>query len=309
MNKENASPRCLVLFIVVGVSTATLVLWQVLIAQQRPQIQQTIQPDAANRKNLVAANRDSDSSPLIFAGSGSNLPIIRLLVKEFRQSHPEIKIDVPASIGSGGAIQAAADGAIAVGLISRPLTDKEKNLGLEVVPYARAATVIAAHPSVVDDGITTEELIQIYKGTLSRWRDGQEIIVLTREPGDSSILVLEQEIPGFKEAYAESQQADRWITLYSDQEMNHVLTKTPYAIGLSDMGEITAERLPIKPLKFNGVSPTPENVSNGSYTLVKPLSFVFLKDKLPSVAQAFLDFVQSKAGEKILRANEYLPTE
>ena len=309
MNKENTSARWLPVLVVVGVSTATLVLWQVLIAQQRPQIQQTIQLDAANRKNLVAANRDSDSSPLIFAGSGSNLPIIRLLVKEFRQSHPEIKIDVPASIGSGGAIQAAADGAIAIGLTSRPLMEKEKKLGLEVVPYARTATVIAAHPSVADDGITTEELVQIYKGTLSRWRDGQEIIVLTRERGESSILVLEQEIPGFKEAYAESQQASHWTTLYKDEEMNHVLAKTPYAIGISELGEITAERLPVKVLKINGVSPTPENISSGSYTLVKPLSFVFLKDKLTAEAKAFMDFAQSSEGQKIVRANGYLPVE
>lgn len=78
------------------------------------------------------------------------------------------------------------------------------------------AVAIRAHPSVADDKITSKKLIQIYQETKSRWGDSQEIIVLTRGPGDSSIAVLKQEIPGFKKAYAESQQAKFWTTLYAN---------------------------------------------------------------------------------------------
>ncbi len=260
---------------------------------------------------LAASGLAAESSfgPLVFAGSGSNLPPVRLLAEAFGRIRSEIKIEVPASIGSHGGIRAAADGAVAAGLISRPLREGEKGLGLTVLPYARTAVVIGAHPSVADEGITFEELVQIYRGAKTRWRDGREIIVLTREPGDSSIEVLERKIPGFQEAYAESQRAKRWTTLYTDQEMNRVLARTPYALGLSDTGAITAEQLPIKALKVNGVPPTPENVSSGRYPLVKTLAFVFQKDKLPTGARAFLEFVRSRDGGRILRANGYLPGE
>ena len=250
-----------------------------------------------------AAAGEAPAGPLVFAGSGSNLPLTRLLADAFARVRPESKIEVPASIGSAGGIRAAADGAIAVGLISRPLKDREKESGLTVLPYARTAVVIGVHPAVPDDGISFVDLVQIYKGTKSRWKDGREIIVLTREAGDSSIEVLERDIPGFKQAYAESRSVKRWATLLTDQEMNRVLARTPYAIGLSDMGAITAERLPIKVLRIDGVLPTPENVLSGRYPLVKALAFAFLKDKLPAGAKAFLDFVRSKDGEKILRAN------
>ena len=249
----------------------------------------------------------SPPQPLTLAGSGSNLPISRLLAEAFRPTHPEITIDIPASIGSTGGVRAAAEGAIAVGLISRPLRDREKGLGLTVVPYARTAAVIGAHPSVADDGITFEDLVNIYSATKSRWKDGREIVVLTREPGDSSIEVLERVVPGFREAYAESQKAKRWTTLLTDQEMNKVLASTPYALGLSDMGAITAERLPIKVLRVNGVPPTPKNVRSGRYPLVKTLAFVFLQENLPAGARAFLEFVRSREGRKILEANGYLP--
>jgi phosphate transport system substrate-binding protein len=250
---------------------------------------------------------ESAPAPLVFAGSGSSLPITRLLAEAFRQRRPELTIEVPASIGSTGGIRAVADGATALGLISRPLKASEQALGLTVVPYARTAVVIGAHPTVADEGITFDDLIQIYKGTKTRWSDGREIIVLTREPGDSSIEVLERTVPGFKEVFAESQQAKRWMTLFKDQEMNQTLATKPYALGLSDLGAITAEQLPIKALTLNGVPPTPDHVRSGRYSLVKTLSFVFIPDKLPKEAWAFLDFVRLPEAAQLLVAHGYLP--
>jgi len=84
------------------------------------------------------------------------------------------------------------------------------------------------------------------------------------------------------------------------------LVKTRDAIGFADLGAITAERLPIKALKVNGVPPTPETVLNGRYPLVKTLAFVFRNDRLPAAARGFMDFVRSSDGEKIVKANGYL---
>jgi phosphate transport system substrate-binding protein len=148
---------------------------------------------------------DAGSAALVFAGSGSNLAAARVLVEAFGRLRPDVRIEIPKSIGSTGAVQAAAGGGIALGMISQPLGEWEQGLGLTVMPYARTAIVVGAHPIVADDGVTTEELVQIQLGKKSRWRDGREIIVLTRQPGDSTISVLEQAIPGFSEAYAESQ--------------------------------------------------------------------------------------------------------
>jgi phosphate transport system substrate-binding protein len=255
----------------------------------------------------VATAGDPSPAPLVFAGSGTNLAITRLLVEAFRQEHPQVNIQVPASIGSTGAIRAAAERAVTVGLISRPLRGGESGLGLTVLPYAKTAVVIGVHPTVPDDGVTFEDLLQIYRGTKSRWKNGREIVVLTREPGDSSLEVLGRAIPGFEAAYAESQRAKRWTTLLTDQEMHKVLAETPYAIGLSDLGAITVERLPIKALNVNGIPPTAENARSGKYPLIKTLSFAFFEGTLPAGAKTFLEFVRSRQGEKIIRDKGYLP--
>ncbi len=258
---------------------------------------------------VPGAHAGAGEPPLTFAGSGSNLGSMRLLVDAFRRLHPEITLDVPPSIGSSGGIRAAAEGAIAVGLVSRPFRGREKELGLTMLPYARTAVVIGAHPTVADDGITSDELLHVYKGTKSRWRDGREIIVLTREAGDSSIEVLERAIPGFREAHAESVRARRWIILYTDQEMSRKLMETPGAIGLSDLGAITAGQLPIKVLKVNGVAPTSDNVLGGRYPLVKTLAFVFLPHRPSPAAKAFMAFARSPEAARLLRVHGYLPPE
>jgi phosphate transport system substrate-binding protein len=223
------------------------------------------------------------------------------------KNHPQIKIDVPGSIGTKGAIKATADGAITFGLISRLLEKEELALGLVAKPYARVPIVIATHSSVKDEGITFQELIEIYKGTKTRWKDGHQIIVQAREKWDSGFLVLQDKIPGFREAYTESYQAKRWSVYFTDQEANQAISKTPYAIGVSDLGMIKAENLNIKVLKINGLPPSPENLLNGSYPLGRELSFIFREKALSKEAKSFLDFVRSDEGRKILKSYGYLP--
>ena len=244
---------------------------------------------------------------LTFAGTGTSLAIVRRLADGFERQHPEIRIQVPGSIGSTGGIQAAADGAVALGLIARPLREREKPLGLTVVPFARTGVAIATHEGVADDGITPEDFVSIYAGTKTRWRDGREIIVLARPLDEGLVEELGRRVSGFKNVYAESQKARRWKTLFTDQEMNQMLATTPFAVGFTAAGTVTAGHLPVKMLKVNGVPPTLENVASGRYPLFMTLSFAFIQEKLPEPARAFIEFVRSSEGARILRAAGFAP--
>lgn len=246
---------------------------------------------------------------LVFAGSGGNLLLTRALADGFMREHPDILIEVPESIGSRGGIRVAAEGAVVVGLVSRELKGEEKELGLTVTPYARTGVVFGAHSEVSESGITFEDIVDIYKGTKSSWKDGREIIVLTREPGDSSIELLARTVPGFSEAYAESWKARRWTALFTDQEMEKTLRKVPNAIGLADMGYARAEASGIKALSINGAPATLESLSSGEYPFVKTLSFVYLGDRLPEEARLFIEYAQSEEAVNMMRDAGYLPAE
>lgn len=257
----------------------------------------------------LSSSTAAQTAPLIFAGAGSNLAITRILVEAFVKDHPGVVVEIPESIGSTGGIKAVAEGAVTLGLTARPLREGEKGLNLSQVPYARTIIVIGAHPAVNDTTLTYEELVRIYQGRKTRWRDGKEIIVLSRDEGESTIDVMNQVIPGFKEAHVESLKVRRWIVAFTDQEMNKRLESTPQAIGMTDRGSIIAERLHIKSLALNSVDPTPENAQRGLYPLVKTMAFVFRSDRIPETARAFIAFVQSPSGRKILAENGYLAGE
>lgn len=254
---------------------------------------------------FLADNAAAES--MILAGSGSNLPAIRILIKEFNRIHPGIRIEPPTNIGSTGAVQAVADGAVSIGLISRPLLGAEKNLGLAVVPYARTAVVIGVHPQVKDDGITFNELNSIYRGDKTTWKDGHKIIVLNREPGESSIYVLEENVPGFRAVYADSIKNNRWSIIMKDEGMNQKIQTLSDSIGFSDMGAIISQKLKIKILKLNGIYPTAKNILSGAYPLYKTLYFVFRSNKLTPDMQTFMSYVCSARGENILMNNGYIP--
>jgi len=95
--------------------------------------------------------------------------------------------------------------------------------------------------------------------------------------------------------------------LYDEPTMHEALLTFPLALGLSDLGTITIERLPIKALLIDGVAPTLDNVASGRYPFTKTLALVWREDVLPPSARAFLEFVHSSEADGILRAHGYLP--
>ncbi len=84
-----------------------------------------------------------------------------------------------------------------------------------------------------------------------------------------------------------------------------MLSKTPHAIGITDMGSIQAGRWGIKALRFDGVYPTVENIGNRSYPLTKVLAFVYDGQRLPPQADTFMTFVGSASGRDVLYRNGY----
>jgi phosphate transport system substrate-binding protein len=243
---------------------------------------------------------------VVVAGSGTCIPIVRLLAKEFQRFRPGVKVTVPPSIGSAGGVKAVADGAVHIGMVSRPLKRNEAAKGLVYRPFARTAVVFASS-SVPDLDLSFGDVVAIYRGERSRWKNGRKIVVLTREPGDSSIAVLEEEIPGFREAYEESHGKKFWATLYTDQEMNQTLARARDALGVTDRGSVMTEKLPVRILSLNGVEPTDDNVRSGRYPLVKTLAFVHRTGGLSPAARSFLEFVSSAKGRTLLKKYGYLP--
>jgi phosphate transport system substrate-binding protein len=261
---------------------------------------------AAPARPAAIARPAAATDAVDLAGSGSNVPLARALAKAFSERSPGTRIVVHESIGSTGGVRAARDGQVDLGLVSRPLGPEEQRLGLALVPHARVAVVVAAHPGVAEVDLAAADLVALYRGERARFRDGAPVVVLQRERGDSSHLAFGNGVPGFAQANDEAYRAGRWRVLYHDRTMQEALMATDGAIGLFDLGQIVTQNLPLRVLTVDGVAPTPEHVRSGRYRFVKDLAFV--SSGAPrGAAAAFLAFVASPAGREVTRRAGYLP--
>ena len=241
-----------------------------------------------------------DDKALHVAGSGSNLPLTRALVRAYDGAPPVVH----PSIGSGGGVRALLDGAIGVALVSRPLKPAERERGLVATPYARIPVVVAAHADVPEATITGRRLVELYAGEETLWADGRRIFVLQREPGDSSHAVFGRQLPGFADANEEAYRVNRWRVLYHDAAMEEALGNTLGSVGLH--AGTVAHRPEIRTLAVDGVEPTPDAVADGTYPFAKDLAFVTV-GKPMGAAKAFIDFVRSDAGAAAIQAGGGVP--
>lgn len=243
------------------------------------------------------------------AGTGSALPIARRLTDAYVSTHPEVKLHVHESIGSTGGLRALQDGVIDVALVSRPLTEAERQAGLRSIPYALDAVVFAGHPSVPVDGISSRQAVEIFAGRQPTWPDGSRVVVLQRERGDGGHEVAREAIPGFAAADDAGRRAGLWHVLFSDESIQQTLINAPGSIALMDLGTAVSQALPLKILALDGIQPDDDSVKRGIYPLHIELSFVVRTQSTHGPVQEFLRFVFSEQGAQIIDENGYITVE
>lgn len=245
-----------------------------------------------------------DGVHLHIAGSGSCVPLTRMLAGA-AMPQLEVSAEVHASIGSGGGLRALSDGAIDVALVSRPLRVDELQAGLVYTPFARIPVVVAAGLDVPDRSVTIERLEALFGGTEDRWSNGENVVVLLRESGDSSHRVVGAAVSGFVEATDGSRATGSVRVLYHDGAMQVALANTPGALGLHGNG-VDPSLAGFRSLAVDGVDPTGANVESGRYPFVKELAFV--TTGAPSGgAKTFIDFASSSQGRALLRVRGAVP--
>lgn len=251
--------------------------------------------------------QQADRQEWLVAGSGTNTLLTKVLVEAFTDRHPDIRIRVGSSIGSTGGIKAVHAGKIALALTSRPLRTEEQSWNLKSLSYARTAVVFGVNSSVPDGAVSTQDVLDIFAGRRDKWSNGDTIVVVMREEGDSGAELLMNAIPDIRSLFEKAWRAGTWRIEYRDAECNRTLERLKGAIGWSDLGSIRLGGHSIKPLKFDGRLPSAESVASGRYPLYKDLSFVYSEERMPASLRAFVEFVRSGEGEALIRKSGYVP--
>lgn len=251
---------------------------------------------------IIGAPEVVYSETVKVGGTGFGLGSMRMLAEFFEKQHPGVKIEVFPSLGSSGGIKAVLKGALDLGLSARPLKEAEMNMGGIAREIARTPFAIFANSSIKKDGLTFQELEDIYGGRLLSWPDGTRIRLVLRPKEETDTKIVRKLSPAMDRAVASALNREGMIRTITDQENASAVEKAKGALGCGTLAQILSENRQVKILSLNGVKPSVEGIANGSYRWFKILYLVTTIKTQPAV-QKFLEFIDSETGGRIL--NKY----
>jgi len=253
-------------------------------------------------------------------GSDTMVNVAQVWAEEYRKVAPSVEVEVSGG-GSGVGLAALVKGAVDIANASRDIKPTEleqaqKNTGKQPKGFTVGHDALAIYVSKQNplEQVTLEQLAEIYAegGKLNRWSDlGVKI------PGvsdDTIVRVSRQSSSGTYEFIREHVLKNRDFKLGSrdlngSKEVVELVSSTPTAIGYSGMGYATAAVKELKLAKDAGsaaVAPSVANVTNRSYPLARSL-YVYTLGEPQGAVKAYIDWILSDAGQKIVEDSGYVP--
>ncbi|MCX8006717.1 MAG: phosphate ABC transporter substrate-binding protein [Coriobacteriia bacterium] len=235
------------------------------------------------------------------SGSGTVVPLARILADAYGE--PGVEFEFLPGWHSSGGIKGVAAGDLDIGLVSRELTPEERALGLDYTLLCTDGLVVAVHPSVGIEALTSEQIRGIYAGRYSNWAElgGPDlpIIVLDRNEDESAKIVFRRFVLG-----PSLEVTDSATVLAYEPDLIEALTSTPGAIGYFSLGTAVSQRTKARVLVVDGVMPSVESVRSGTYRIVRPLGFVTRRDCGDAVKR-FARWAASSEAKDLMDRNGY----
>jgi len=250
---------------------------------------------ASARKNQITCS-----------GSTTVLPIAQAAAEAYMNIHPEVNISVRGG-GSGVGIAALQNGTVQIANSSRPIKSKEisacKAKGINPSAYAVAndGIAIVVHKDNPIKNITIRQIKDIYTGKITNWKElggpSLPIVVISRDVASGTFEVFnEKALEGAK--VAQSAQL-----LASNNAVVSAVGSTPGGIGYAGLGYINND---VRVVTVETVMPSEATVKDGTYKLSRKL-YMYTNGKAQGSVGSFIGWLQSDAGQKVVKAQGFIP--
>ncbi|WP_125144521.1 phosphate ABC transporter substrate-binding protein [Clostridium transplantifaecale] len=245
-----------------------------------------------------AAEAQGDlSGSITLAGSTSMEKFSNALAEAFMEKYPDVTVQAEFT-GSSAGVEAVLGGQSDIGNSSRNLKDEEKGKGAAENIVAIDGIAVVTDPANTAADLTKEQLINIYNGTITNWKDAggadQPIVVVGREAGSGTRGAFE-EILKLEDACKYANELD------STGAVMAKVASTPGAIGYVSLDVIDDT---VKVLTLDGVEANEANIKTGDYFLSRP--FVMATNGEISaqsdLVKALFDYVYSAEGDELIQS-------
>ena len=168
-------------------------------------------------------------------------------------------------------------------------------------PFAIDGVAVAVHPDNPVKSLSGEQVADIYSGKVTDWKE------LGGEPGAIDLYGREDG-SGTRETFTDkllgkAQLSPSVNVVGSNGAMKTAIAQDKRAIGYVGIGHLDAS---IAGVALDGALPTQENAASGAYKVVRDL-YMNTKGAPTGLTAAFIDYIYSPDGAKIIEESGYIP--
>lgn len=256
--------------------------------------------------------KGDNQNEITIKGSDTVLPLSQKEAEVFGNQHKEANIVVTGG-GSGIGFTALIDNNTDIAMASRKIKLDERmtlqKAGKEVKEtiIAHDALAVIINPANTVSKLTREQLEGIFTGQLKNWKEvgGEDlkIVVYSRESSSGTYEFFKEHVLN-KKNYASNV-----LSLPATGAITESVSQTKGAIGYVGLAYLEKTIKPVQVSFDQGktfVTPSMEAAKNNTYPITRPLYYYYLTSKEVQL-KAFVDYVLSPEGQKIVQEVGYVP--
>jgi phosphate transport system substrate-binding protein len=259
-----------------------------------------VRPALAMVIALASLQALAGASELSVVGTGDGIELLRALGAAYSADNPQTAILVPPSIGSGGGLAAVGGDKEVLARVARPLTDSERALGLVSTPMFRLPSAFFVHRGANVSDLTARQLADIYAGKIVNWAEvggaNLRIKVVRREDADSTLTVLRQSMPGWKDLAI----TEKSKTAVTTQDCINTVKDVEGTIGFGPYTKALEMELVV--VRIDGKYPTDRD-----YPSAVTVSLVHKQATVTPDAAQFIAYVKTSKAKTLLTSMGGVP--
>lgn len=249
-------------------------------------------------------------------GSDTLVNLALAWAEEYMAAHPDTRISVTGG-GTGTGIAALINGTTDIANASRRMKDEEvaeaeKN-GITPVEFsvARDAIAVVVNPGNPVQGLTLQQLSDIYTHKITNWREvgGEDrpIVLLSRESNSGTYVYFLETVIRLGQK-SDLMFSPETLLMPSSEGISTEVRHNPNAIGYDGLGYVTADQkvVPVaRDAQGPYVLPSVEAVNDGTYPISRVL-FMYTAGEPTGQVKAYLDWILGD-GQAVVPALGFVP--
>ncbi len=250
------------------------------------------------------AAEDAATPKQIIENKGSDTLVNLALAwaEAYMSLHPDVRISVTGG-GSGTGIAAMINGTVDIANASREMKAEEiaaaqaNGISPKEFVVARDAIAIVVHPSNPVNGLTLQQLSDIYTGKITNWKEvgGEDrpIVLLSRESNSGTYVYFLEHVIRLGDPKSDLLFSPDTLLMPSSEGISAEVRQNPNAIGYDGLGYVTPDQKVLAVARDAAgpyVLPSIETVNDGSYPISRPL-YMYTAGEPTGAVKEYLEWI------------------